>query len=204
MPGRDRPARVLHVEDEQDFQDLVRTSIEKSGAKIELTLAVTLAGALLAIEAARRASRQFDVVLLDLKMPYSEEEPNRVLPELDVLEAIKAATHVPVVILTGSDDPNLFAECRKRKVAGLLFKDEFDIATVGECVIQAINARLGDIDVEREARNMAEVSIRAKREALERDISENQVGLSQLDEQEQELRDIADRLANAIPLRMNS
>ncbi|MCC9605709.1 response regulator [Blastopirellula sp. JC732] len=63
-------ANVLLVEDSRDAQLLIRTILERAGAKI--TLATNGAEALEKMEHADQTSQQFDLILMDMQMPIMD------------------------------------------------------------------------------------------------------------------------------------
>ena len=107
--------RVLFVEDEPTDALLVRRSLlraEGGGGRFEVRQASTLAEAL---DSLRREPA--DVLLLDLSLPDSEG--------LDtVVRSRVRAPNLPLVVLTGSDDPELAARTLEAGADGHLVKGE--------------------------------------------------------------------------------
>jgi diguanylate cyclase (GGDEF)-like protein len=120
-PGEDRSARsgaaydVLLVEDDVPLASGLRETLTSaSGTRFRVTHVTRLADALASID-----GRHFDVVLLDLNLPDAR---GAVAPR--TLQ--KAASDVPIVILTGVDDEQLAEENAKAGVQDYLLKNEIN------------------------------------------------------------------------------
>lgn len=103
---------VLMVEDSPSDADLIRESLEtRTPLSVHCTQAPTLSGALGLL-----AKDPFDAVLLDLGLPDAAG--------LDALERIlMGAPQLPVVVLTGRDDPDLAIEAIQRGAEEYVIKD---------------------------------------------------------------------------------
>ena len=130
---RDRAStRVLIVEDEPTDALSVRRSLLRPGAgegRFEVRHATTLAEGL---EWLRREPA--DVLLLDLGLPDSEG--------LDtVVRSRVRAPNLPLVVLTGSDDPNLAARTLEAGADGHLVKGDVGERILPRVLLQAIERR---------------------------------------------------------------
>jgi CheY-like chemotaxis protein len=125
--------RVLVVEDEPTDAQTVRRNLSRArgagGERFEVRHATTLA------EGLERLGRDpADVLLLDLGLPDSEG--------LDtVVRARVRAPHVPLVVLTGSDDPLLAARTRDAGADAHLGKGELGGRILRRVLRQAIERR---------------------------------------------------------------
>ena len=85
-----RPLRILHLEDEPDYSDLVRSMLEKEGVQFELVLVSNQAD----FEAAL-AGQKADVILADY-----------MLPDYDGIQALKAVRardlETPFLLVSGT------------------------------------------------------------------------------------------------------
>src|SRR5260370_27391464 len=85
----DKVLRILHLEDDPDYSDLVKAMLEKDGLRVELVLAGDYADFIAALGTAT-----FDIILAD----YS-------LPSCTGLEALQAARQMcpdtPVLLISG-------------------------------------------------------------------------------------------------------
>jgi CheY-like chemotaxis protein len=135
----DRDAtRVLVVEDEPTDVMMVQRSLLRSpdagGERFEVQHAATLAEGL-----ERLRHDPADVLLLDLGLPDSDG--------LDtVVRARVRAPHLPLVVLTGSDDPLLAARTREAGADGHLVKGDLGSRILRHVLRQAIERRGADED----------------------------------------------------------
>lgn len=125
--------RVLVVEDEPTDALMVKRSLLRSagpgGERFEVRHATTLAEGL---EHLRRDPA--DVLLLDLGLPDSEG--------LDTVRRVRVrAPDLPLVVLTGSDDPALAAGTRAAGADGHLVKGELGARVLRRMLLQAIEYR---------------------------------------------------------------
>jgi CheY-like chemotaxis protein len=106
----DRRPLVLLVEDSEPVRDAYSILLTESGYAV-----ATAADGLSALSLA--ASNPPDIVLLDLGLPGMDG--------LHVVRALKlapAAAHIPVVALTGTDDPQMRRACLEAGCAEYLIK----------------------------------------------------------------------------------
>lgn len=135
--------RVLLVEDDEAYRTLLRVTLERAaskGTQTTLEVATTLVQALEAV-----SSQLVDLILLDLALPDARR--------LEALEAlVEAAPHIPVIVVTGSDDGRLAAEALRLGAQDYLVKgagDEQLLFTLGRAVQRHRHLR-GSLARERE------------------------------------------------------
>lgn len=118
-------AKIVVIEDDATFLDLLRVHLASAGHEV-LTAEDAAVGLRAVITEAP------DLILLDLTVPY-----------LDGFEMIKALRHdpatqaIPVVVLTGRDDDETFAEARRLGASHFLTKP-----VARDVLIRAIEAQL--------------------------------------------------------------
>lgn len=101
-------SRVLHIEDDAHFAELVRRFFRQRGD--EYDYADTLKGALLKL-----SSTPFDLIVLDLKLPDAHE--------MSALEQIRAEfPKIPVLILSGDYDVDVIRKALSRGAQGYATK----------------------------------------------------------------------------------
>jgi DNA-binding response OmpR family regulator len=103
-------AKILVIEDDVTFLDLVRVHL--AGAGHEVIMAEDAAIGLRAV-----ISDRPDLVVLDIFVPY--------LNGFEVLEALHsdpASRGIPVIVLTGHSDDETYARARQLGAAGFLTK----------------------------------------------------------------------------------
>jgi signal transduction histidine kinase len=115
MPADSLPIRVLLVEDDDAYTDLLHAQLSGSPTRsIRLDRVSTLTAALAALD-----SRKFDAVLLDLALPDSFG-----LETFDRLSEI--ANAIPIVVLTSHDDDALAMQAVQRGAQDYLVKSTTD------------------------------------------------------------------------------
>lgn len=103
-------AKILVIEDDQSFLDLVRLHLSVAGYEVA------------AAEDPEEGLRSListppDLILLDLDLPY--------LSGFEVLEALRsepAYRKIPVMIITGYKDDESYARCQKMGIDGFFTK----------------------------------------------------------------------------------
>jgi diguanylate cyclase (GGDEF)-like protein len=113
-----QPLQVLLVEDDPDDAMLAREALseQRGHSRIRVEHMICLEDA---IEAAAAEDSSFDVVLLDLGLPDSQG--------LETVERmVTAAPEIPIVVLTGINDPELGVEAVQRGAQDYLSKGHFD------------------------------------------------------------------------------
>lgn len=119
------PDRLLVVDDDEQIRKLLVTVMKRQGFDVEQ--AANGAEALEAI-----ASRQFDVMLLDLMMP--------VVSGFEVLDKLDDANFPPRCVLVVSAVPEHYLQLVKNHASAIIGKP-FDVSTLGdrvrECLSQA-------------------------------------------------------------------
>jgi diguanylate cyclase (GGDEF)-like protein len=114
----EQPLKVLLVEDDPDDAMLAREALseQQDGSRIRVEHLICLGDA---IEAALNEDSSFDAVLLDLGLPDSQG--------LETVEQmVAAAPEIPIVVLTGINDPELGVEAVQRGAQDYLAKGHYD------------------------------------------------------------------------------
>ena len=119
--------KILHVEDNAGDARLVRELLQDTDAgPFDLTDVERLDEALTTI-----ASREFDVVLLDLSLPDSQG--------LETIRQIReTAVRVPIVIMSGHDDEGIAIQALKQGAQDYLEKNRLDGYWLGRAIRYAI------------------------------------------------------------------
>jgi len=102
--------RILIVDDDRTLLDLLRVHLSSGGLKVEVA-----EDAAVAIRSVLDSPP--DIILLDVQMPY--------LNGLDMLAALKsepATRPIPVIVLTGEEDPHCRTKALKLGADGFLNK----------------------------------------------------------------------------------
>ncbi|HEX7588022.1 MAG TPA: diguanylate cyclase [Anaerolineae bacterium] len=126
--------KILHVEDNPGDIRLVRELLhDVSADEFSLVDVERLADALTSL-----ASRNYDVILLDLSLPDSQG--------LETVRQIReAAARVPIVIMSGHNDANTAVEALKQGAQDYLEKSRLDGYWLGRAIRYAIERhRLSD------------------------------------------------------------
>ena len=99
--------QILHVEDNLETCQLVKRLLTRSNSLVKCTTAMTLSKAIEFLE-----NSHFDSILLDLSLPDSEglDTINRV---------IETGVQIPIIVLTGTDDPDITLSVEERPIGGL-------------------------------------------------------------------------------------
>ena len=103
-------AKILVIENDLSFLDLLRVHLSGAGHEV-----VTAEDAALGLRAIIENAP--DLIILDIFLPY--------LSGIEVLEALRtdpATVSIPVVVLTGTRDDEVFAKARKLGAAEYLTK----------------------------------------------------------------------------------
>lgn len=104
------PSKILHADDEPDFQNIVRQALSEYD---ELELKVCNHGRELLLCAGRF---QPDLILLDLKMPVANG--------VDTIETLynEAETQIPVILITGVTKIKMLDMYERMGVIGVIHK----------------------------------------------------------------------------------
>lgn len=130
MPNTITQLRLLHVEDDATQARLVKALLQRAGeAQFAVTHATRLADA-----AALLSKQAFDVCLLDLGLPDSAGTGS-------VSEMRQLCPDMPIVVLTGSDDPWLALAAIKRGAADFMVKDMLHGGTLVRGILMAMERR---------------------------------------------------------------
>lgn len=121
-----RPIGILLLEDNPDDAYLLRLLLAKAPGQFQLTQAERLGDALKLLEA-----EALDVVLTDLHLPDAVGEET-------VRGLFNGAKGVPILVLSGSDDPELHARILREGACQILSKDNLNLATLSEAIRQAV------------------------------------------------------------------
>ncbi|HEX2162704.1 MAG TPA: response regulator [Thermoanaerobaculia bacterium] len=127
MSIRTAPIKLLAVEDDPSLAFVLEEALAHTReAEIDATMASSLK------EALRRLDHDFQLVLLDLSLPDSDG--------LDTLARVRERRpEVPVIVLTGNDDPDLARRIGELGVDDYLLKGEVG----SRRLIEAIRAAVG-------------------------------------------------------------
>lgn len=111
----ERPAKILIVEDEGIFAEVLREIVEQEGGgKFTVSVSGTFAEA-----QAKLSSEFFDVMLLDLTLPDAQG--------VETYRAVqRVAPDLAVIVLSGSTDENVALETMRAGAQDYLMKHEFD------------------------------------------------------------------------------
>lgn len=127
--GATRRARVLLVEDDADFAELLVDVLTRDGHEVEV---VRSADALLAALTRHDLADRFDVVLSDLRLPGASS--------LDVLARVDEAVRPAVVLMTGAPSPEVIRAARELGIESVLPKP-FDVSQLRRHVLELARAR---------------------------------------------------------------
>ncbi|MFW5750762.1 MAG: response regulator, partial [Planctomycetota bacterium] len=120
--------RVLHIDDNPADRRLTEIALQRNGVSVEGAASLT-AGI------ARLARPGIAAVLLDLGLPECQG--------LDCLERLRAAEVVlPVLVMSGCDDPERMAAARAAGASDYLVKGELDGAGLRAAIVRAIGHRV--------------------------------------------------------------
>lgn len=113
-PWKAQSTRILVVEDEPGDQALLQLAVQRNGVAAELVPCMTGTEALAQLQ---ESDPLPDLILLDLRLPDMDG--------LELLEAVKSNrtwSRIPVIILSGSNEPNDVAEGYRRQASAYLQK----------------------------------------------------------------------------------
>jgi signal transduction histidine kinase len=125
--------QVLLVEDNDHDVELVISSLEEAPGVFEVDVATTLADGLLKLSKPR-----YDVVLLDLSLPDADAE-NTIKPML------AACGNVPLVIFSGTYNPELAIELVRQGAQDFIWKQHFMPEVLGRAIHYAIERNRQEI-----------------------------------------------------------
>ena len=119
------PSRVLLVEDSDDYASLVRAALAKDGS-FELDRSRRLDEALRCLE-----RKDYDAMLADLSLPDGQGAYT--------IECVCALAHdLPVLVLTGSDDPELIQMAFRNGAQDYLVKGQINPKGLPTAIRRAI------------------------------------------------------------------
>jgi len=127
----ERPTTILLIEDDATYAKLLRTCLDRhaSGFRFQLEVATTLKAGL-----ARLAGGGVDLILSDLGLPDSQE--------LDTLKRLhKRAGDIPIIVLSGVDDPALEMEAVHLGAEEYLVKGEVERKLIVRSIRYALERR---------------------------------------------------------------
>ena len=150
------PVRVLHVDDEPDFAELVTTFLERTDEAIEVVTEGDVDAAL-----SRLSSAAIDCVVSDYQMPGRDG--------LDLLESVRAADpDLPFILFTGKGSEEIASEAISAGVTDYLQKgsgsDQFDI--LANRISNAVSRYRAERDLEARVEQQAVIASLGQR-ALE-------------------------------------
>ncbi len=126
--------RVLIIEDNADYIDLVRTILQQSqNPRFEIFSAEKLAEGL-----EKLVCDDVDVVLLDMTLPDSSG--------IDTLrKALTKAPELPIVMLTGHDDEGVAIQALHEGAQDYLVKGQHEVALLSRAILYAIERKRGQV-----------------------------------------------------------
>ena len=126
-----KTVRVLLIEDDPaDAEILTEALNEVNGASFRVTAVSRVADALTRLQ----GGRDFDVYLVDLKLPDAEG--------LDALDMVrKVVPDRPIVVMTGFDDDALACEAEHRGAVGYLVKGRVSVPYIRQVLLSALEHR---------------------------------------------------------------
>lgn len=149
------PLRVLLVEDQPGDAMLVMIALrESSTTRFNVTHVATLGDTLLCL-----GKDAMDVVLLDLSLPDSSG--------LDtVTKVLQVVPHMPVVVMTGLDDPTLASRALEVGAQDYLVKSDDPGRAVERAILYAITRMNSQIEREQLAGQLAKAQQRVQEEMV--------------------------------------
>ncbi len=128
----DETIRILLIEDNLDYAQLIKRILtKKSPDAMDVEHHDTFAGGF-----DRAQKGEIDLILLDLDLPDSGN--------IDTLQAIKEATEVPIIVLTGTDDENLALRAVQMGAQDYLMKGQVDARLLVRSIRYAIERKKAD------------------------------------------------------------
>ena len=128
----DETIRVLLIEDNLDYAQLIKRILtKKSPASMKVEHLDTFTGGFDRVQ-----KGELDLILLDLDLPDSGN--------IDTLQAIKGATEVPIIVLTGTDDEKLALKAVQMGAQDYLMKGQVDARLLVRAIRYAIERKRAD------------------------------------------------------------
>ncbi len=128
----DETIKILLIEDNLDYAQLIKRILtKKSPDSMNVEHHDTFAGGF-----GRAQKGELDLILLDLDLPDSGN--------IDTLQAIKEATEVPIIVLTGTDDENLALRAVQMGAQDYLMKGQVDARLLVRSIRYAIERKKAD------------------------------------------------------------
>lgn len=148
-PGNmnDRPTNILLIEDDTTYAKLLRTCLDRhaSGFRFQLEMATSLKAGL-----ARIAGGGIDIILSDLGLPDSQE--------LDTLKRLhKRAGDIPIIVLSGVDDPALEMQAIHLGAEEYLVKGEVERKLIVRSIRYALERRRVDAELRQAQENFRSI-----------------------------------------------
>jgi PAS domain S-box-containing protein len=151
----DKPLRILHLEDDPDYFDLVKATLEKEGLRAEMVLASNYADFIAALE-----NEAFDLILADYTLPTCNA-----LQALAIV--LQKCPGTPFVLVSGTIGEQAAIESLKRGATDYVLKHSPDR------LVPAMRRALQEAQ-ERAQRKQAEAALRSS-ERLFHSVWENSV-----------------------------
>jgi diguanylate cyclase (GGDEF)-like protein len=137
---RGAPLHILIIEDSEAYASLVAAMLEE-GMGEEVTIVHCRA---LAVACDRLLEEVIDVVLLDLSLPDAHK--------LEALQAVQAAApNVPVIVLTGADDPALGVAAVQEGAQDFLSKRTADVDLLTRSIRYSIERKRSEVRLAEQA-----------------------------------------------------
>ena len=122
--------RLLHIEDEAPFVEMVAELLRSNGMQVDVTVAPTLEAA----KTALTSGQSFDVIVLDLNLPDSRS--------FETLERIKEISNVPIIVASGVQDEQAAIKAFRLGASEFVFKSTLTNAAVGRRLVATICAEV--------------------------------------------------------------
>lgn len=139
---------ILLVDDSPADARLIREYLsEVKDFHFELTHVIRLNAGLEYLSPDRPGNGSlFDIILLDLTLPDSKD--------LEALIALRAATHLPIIVQSGIDDEELALKVLQEGAQDFLIKGQISGALLGRALRYAVERQRGETTLHRHVREM--------------------------------------------------
>lgn len=148
------PAKILHVEDDLEQITFFAYVVQRYVNLIKVHTASTLAETI-----AMLRTEKYDAVLLDLCLPDSKGVET-------VLKVREVDRYIPIIVLTGSNNPRLAAECMAAGAAGFMIKTQVDFRILIEMLLTGVEERRKVAALDEETANVSVLRAQSAIESL--------------------------------------